>query len=153
MNNGIYEAMAYIMRYWFIFVIAVVLIAVITASAKEYQEKKRVLARVGVLKGYLEVVGGPNEWIGERLGIKEENIIGRNSGSDIYLNDMSVEKAHALLYKENEDIVLSPLSNMPVYVNNWEIQESTKLKTGDVLSFGDIDLKIFIKRTRIKNDY
>ncbi len=153
MNGSMYEVVAYIMRYWFVFAMFVILIAVIYASVSEYRQRKYVMKEVGRYVGYLEVESGPEDFIGERLGIEEENTVGRLKRSDICINDYSVAKTHALLYQKGGDLILSPMGRASTMVNGSRITKPQALKTGDVVTLGEVDVRVFIKRTRLQNGY
>ena len=58
MSPSVYEAIAFAMRYWFILVIAIILIAVIVISVREYKARKSVMSRMAEFAGFLEIVGG-----------------------------------------------------------------------------------------------
>jgi pSer/pThr/pTyr-binding forkhead associated (FHA) protein len=153
MDGSMYEVVAYIMRYWFVFAMFVILIAVIYASVSEYRQRKYVMEEVGRYVGYLEIESGPEEFIGERRGIEKENTVGRLTRSDICINDYSVAKTHALLYQKGEDLYLSPMGRAITMVNGTRITKPQALRTGDVVTLGEIDVRVFIKRTRLHNDY
>ncbi len=153
MDSSMYEAIAYIMRYWFVFAMFVILAAVIYASVSEYRQRKYVMEEVGQYVGYLEIESGPDEMIGERRGIRAENTVGRLPRSDISINDYSVAKTHALLYKKGDDLYLSPMGRAITMLNGKRITRPQVLKTGDIVTLGEIDVRIFIKRMRLQNDY
>ena len=153
MNVTMYEAIAYIMRYWFVFAMFVILAAVIYASVSEYRQRKYVMEEVGQYVGYLEIESGPEGLVGEKRGIRMENSVGRLPRSDISINDYSVAKTHALLYKKGEDLYLSPMGRALTMLNGKKINKPQRLRTGDVVTLGEIDVRIFIKRMRLHNDY
>ncbi|MEI6100706.1 MAG: FHA domain-containing protein [Eubacteriales bacterium] len=153
MSGSVYEAVAYAMRYWFVFATCVILIAVIYTSVSEYRQRKNILDEVDSIVGYLEISAGPEDWIGNRVGIRAENTLGRLAKSDICLDDYSIAKSHALLYKKGDDLVISPLGKAETSVNGRLIAGVQVLRTGDTIEIGDIQLKVFIKRTRLQNDY
>ncbi|MEF9863605.1 MAG: FHA domain-containing protein [Christensenellaceae bacterium] len=148
-----YEVVAYALRYWFIFVTLAILIAVIYISYKEYKEKQFVLGEIGRYGGYLEIVGGPAEFLGDRFGLTDENTIGSSKKSDIMIPDETILKAHALIYRQDGELFLSPLDKAATMINGRRATTAHKLKTGDTLSFGDVDMRIYIKRTRISDDH
>ncbi len=147
-----YEAVAYAMRYWFIFVVVGILIAVIYISYKEYKEKKYVKGTMSQYFGYLEIVGGPPEFLGDRFGVRRQNTIGSSRKSDIMLPDNTVQKNHALLYMKQEDLVLEPTAKAATQINGRRATTAHRLKTGDVVSIGDVDFAVYIKRTRLNHD-
>ncbi len=147
-----YEAVAYAMRYWFIFVVIGILIAVIYISYKDYREKKYVKGAMSNYFGYLEIVGGPQEFVGDRFGVRVQNTIGSSRKSDIMLPDDTVMKNHALLYMDGEDLVLAPANRSDTQINGRRATTAHRLKTGDTLSIGDVDFAVYIKRTRLSDD-
>ena len=153
MTASVYEAVAFAMRYWFIIAMAVILIAVVSASVKEYRSRKYVIKRMEEFLGYLEIVGGPEDLIGTKFGICDENIIGSSSRSDIIIEDKSVKKAHAILYRRGDSLLLSTVNKSETYVNDRPAERAYTLKTGDIISVGNVDMCIFIKRKRVGDDY
>ena len=153
MNGSVYEAVAFAMRYWFVFVMFVILIAVIYASVSEYRQRKYIMEEVGQYVGYLEIKSGPEDFIGDRHGIKVEKTLGRLAKSDICIDDYSVAKTHALLFKKGDDLFLSPMGRAATMVNGKKILKPQILKTGDMITLGEVDARVFIKRTRLQNGY
>ena len=153
MNGSVYEAVAFALRYWFVFVMFIILIAVIFASVNEYRQRKNIMSEVDQYVGYLEIESGPEDFIGDRHGIKVENTVGRLPKSDICIEDYSVSKTHALLFKKDDDLIISPIGKSATFINGKKITNPQILRTGDVLTLGEIDAKVFIKRTRLQNDY
>ncbi len=152
MDQAIYEALAYALRYWFIFITLAILIAVIYISYKEYNEKKYVKGTMQNYLGYLEIIGGPDDFIGDRFGIRKKNIIGSSKKADIILPDYSVLKTHALLYMEGDNLILSPTAQEGTAVNGRKVSKRRILRTGDTVLIGDIEFVVYIKRTRLKYD-
>ena len=153
MTPAVYEAVAFGMRYWFIIAIAVILVAVILISVKEYRTRKEAFTRVNAFSGYLEIVAGPDDLIGEKFGICEENLIGSAENSDIRVDDESVRHVHASLYIENGSVFLNPLDESDTYINGRQIFTAEVLRTGDLVGVGDIDMCLHLKRKRVRDDY
>ncbi len=152
MTDSMYELVAYAMRFWFILVVVGILIAVIYISYKEYKEKKFVKSTIGQYQGYVEIVGGPKEFIGDRFGIRESNSIGSSRKSHIMLPDSTVLPTHALLYMEEGELVLSPMAKSDTRINSRIATQKHRLKTGDIFSIGDVDFYVYIKKTRLSHD-
>jgi hypothetical protein len=148
-----FEVVSYAMRYWFIALILVVLIALIYISYKEYQQKKYVMTELEQFAGYMQITGGPREFIGDRFGLAEENVIGSAQGCDIIIPDRSILPHHAKIYQKDDDFYLVPAKGADTKINGRRAVNSHKLKTGDKLSFGTVDLRVYFKRTRIGNDH
>lgn len=149
MTSAVYEAVAYAMRYWFIAVVVGTLIAMIYISYKEYKEKKTVRTELDQYIGYLEIVGGPEQFIGDRFGIRERNWIGRSKKDDIVLPDETVAQSHAQLYMDGDRLILEPGVRGSTKINGRRAVRRHALKTGDVFSIGDVDFAVYIKRTRV----
>lgn len=149
MTSAVYEAISYAMRYWFIAVVLGTLIAMIYISYKEYREKKSVRSELDQYVGYLEIVGGPEQFIGDRFGIRPRNWIGRSKRDDIVLPDASVEQSHAQLYMDGDRLILEPGARGSTKINGRRAVRRHALKTGDVFSIGDVDFAVYIRRTRV----
>ena len=152
MNSAVYEAVSYAMRYWFLLVVVGILIAVIYISVKEYREKKLLKGEISQYFGYLEIIDGPEEFVGDRFGVRNQNTIGSSKNSDIILPDETVEKNHALLYIDDDNLILTPYDMADTRINDRRATTSHMLKTGDIISIGDVDFYVYIKRTRVNHD-
>lgn len=86
-------------------------------------------------KPVLRVVKGAN--VGTLYKLKGDNItLGRNPSSDIFLNDMTVSREHAIIKHEDLGyVVYDDDSFNGVWVNNKNISEKV-LKPGDILQIG-----------------
>jgi len=153
MTSQVYEAIAFAMRYWFIIAMIVILLAVIIVSVKEYKTRKTVITRMEEFLGYIEIVYGNDDLIGAKYGICDENIIGSSQSADICINDDSIKKTHAMIYRKGEDLYLSVINKASVLVNGSPAEKAYTLKTGDIVSLGNIDVCIFLKRKRVGDDY
>lgn len=153
MAESAYEVAAYALRYWFIAAVLAILIAVIYISYKEYQQKKYVMSEIGQFDGYAKIISGPRDFIGDRFGLREENTIGSDNRCDIVLPDNTVERNHAVIFREGDDYYLEPSKKAPTKINGRRATNAHKLKTGDAVSFGDVEMRVYFKRTRIGNDH
>ncbi|BDF59411.1 hypothetical protein CE91St36_22280 [Christensenellaceae bacterium] len=148
-----FEVASYAMRYWFIALVLVILIAVIYISYKEYQQKKQVMTQVGQFGGYMQIIAGPEEFIGDRFGLTPVSNIGSAGNCDIILPDRTVAPRHAVIYQDGDDYYIQPTGKAETRINDRRAVNTHKLKTGDKLTFGRISLRIYFKRTRIGNDH
>ena len=89
----------------------------------------------------------------EKFGICDENTLGSAYGCDICLPDKGVKKKHALVYYKDGGIFIQPLGRCVVLVNDELVRDAYALKTGDIISLGSIELRVFLKRKRVGNDY
>jgi hypothetical protein len=84
--------------------------------------------------------------VGESFPVEAERMtIGRRPESDIFLDDVTVSRDHALLVRRNDEYYLDDLGSLNgTYVNRRRI-ESQKLSDGDELQIGKFKLT-FLKR-------
>lgn len=148
MTTGVYEVFAYAMRYWFIAVAVGVLIAMIRISYKEYKEKKTVRNELSQYIGFLEIVGGPEEFLHDRFGLRNETLIGRAGHCDIVLPDPTVAEEHAVISTDKDRLILTPLAS-PTRINDRRAVHPHAIKTGDSISTGDVVFAVSIHRTRV----
>lgn len=95
-------------------------------------------------------MNGPPEFIGDRFGIRENNAIGRSDNCDIILPDPSVSASHAFLFWDRGDLILEPASREGrTKINGRLAIRKHALKTGDVISIGDVDFAVYIRRNRL----
>ncbi len=152
MGAAAYELAAYAMRYWFIFLTVGILIALIYISYKEFREKKFVFTQVEKYGGYLEIVDGPEEFIGDQFGLTEQNTIGRARKCSVSIPDDSILKTHLLIEREEDEFYAIPMSKRSTMVNGRELTRKQRIKTGDVLSVGVVDLEVHLKKARVEHD-
>ncbi len=142
----LYEAFSLAMRYWFVVVIFIVLAGSVGISVKEYRQKHYVLGLATASIGYLNVLSGPDEVLGENLQLMEENTIGRSRRVDIMLYDRSVDKVHCLIYRdENSDVCISRITQGDITINGKQLEDSAILFTGDMICFGNVVTQLHIK--------
>lgn len=150
MSSAMYDAIAYAMRYWFIFVVLGILIAMIVISVREVREKRQALSEVGSYLGYLEIVGGPDEYWGDRFGLRDQNMIGSGGLADILIP--TIAKTHGYIYRQGEDLIFEPETKRVAKINGRRATNPHALKTGDVVTLGDVELRVYLKRTRVRDD-
>lgn len=145
--NGLYEATALALRYWFIIVAVIIVLGVTSLSIKEYRDKRMVLDVAQNSIGYLAIISGPDDVMGENVTLLEYNTIGRSRQSDIIFSDRSVEKAHSQIFaQEDETVILSRLGRGEVTVNGVKLNGSMPLKSRDIICFGNVVAKVFLKK-------
>ena len=88
------------------------------------------------------ILAGPGK--GSRYLIDSDEIsIGRDPGSDIFLDDITVSRKHALLRKKSSYLVEDLNSLNGTYLNANSVTK-TSLKNGDELQVGKFRLTFFI---------
>lgn len=154
MSSLAYETLSFAMRYWFLALVIAILIALIYVSYKQYTERKLVKTTLDRFSGYLEIIRGPEEFLGDKFGIRgdADNLIGSAEDADIMLPDESVAPEHAYLYQGPDSLVLSPTRQGSTKINGRRTTRDHQLRTGDIISIGDIDFALRLKRKRITDD-
>lgn len=144
--QGIYEATALALRFWFVVVAIIVLLGVTGISVKEYRDKRFVLGIAQNSIGYLRVISGPDDVIGENIQLTEKTVIGRSRRSDIVFADRSVDKSHSQIAKVLSGAVyLSRLGTGEVTVGGKSVDSRIRLYDGDVVCFGNVVTEVHIK--------
>ena len=83
----------------------------------------------------LKVVKGPNTGISYELN-RTITTIGRNPGCDVFLNDMTVSREHALIAaSENGYVITDRKSYNGLWINNQPVERKT-LDSGDLIQIG-----------------
>lgn len=83
----------------------------------------------------LVIIKGPN--IGDKFLIKKSKLtIGRNPESDIFLDDITVSRKHAVFKKSGNDFLIKDLGSLNGSYINGEIVDSAVLKNGDRIQIG-----------------
>lgn len=150
--NGIYEAAALSFRFWFLIVGIIVLLGAAGISIREYREKKYVLSVVQRSIGYISIISGPDEILGENIQLMQTNTIGRSRRVDIILRDRSIDKAHSQIYMTEEgDVCVNRLGKGEVTVNGLTIEDSDVVYSGDIICFGNIVTELHLKEV-LQND-
>ncbi len=142
----IYEAASLAMRYWFVVVIVIVLIGAVGISVKEYRQKHFVLGVAQNSIGYLSILSGPDDVLGENVQLMQENTIGRSRRVDIVLADASVSKAHSQIYvDEYGDVCINRLGDGEVTINGEPLEDTALIFTDDIVCFGNVVSEVHIK--------
>jgi hypothetical protein len=152
MTSVMYDAVAYAMRYWFIFVVLVILIALIVISARQIKEKKYAMTELGKYFGYVEITDGPKTLIGDRFGLREDNLIGSGGNADIMITGAGLARSHAQIYMEGDVVIFAPEKKRVAQINGRRAVNPHAIKTGDVLSLGKVEMLVYLKRKRLKDD-
>jgi len=143
----LYEAFSLAMRYWFVIVILIVLIGSVGISVKEYRQKHFVLSLAHSSIGYLRVLSGPEDILGENIQLMHENTIGRSRRVDILLRDRSIDKVHCLIYKdETGDVYISRITQGDITINGVQLEDSAIVFTGDMICIGNVVTELHIKK-------
>jgi len=97
----------------------------------------------------LVIIIGPN--IGDIFLInKSKFTIGRNPESDIFLDDITVSRKHAILEKIDKDFRIKDSGSLNGSYVNGEIVENSILKDGDRIQIGKYIFLFFCHRKKVK---
>lgn len=84
---------------------------------------------------------------GERFFIDRERLtIGRDPDSDIFLNDLTVSRQHAVLEAKGGKVSVKDAGSLNGTYVNGEIAESSELSEGDVVQIGTFQM-VFVGGT------
>lgn len=144
--QGIYEAAALAMRYWFMVVAVIILLGVTGISIKEYRDKRYVMNVAQSSIGYLSVISGPEDVIGENIPLMEQNMLGRSKRCNILFADRSVDKEHAQIHKALSGAVyLERIGSGYVTVNGNSIKQRVRLYSMDIVCLGNVVTEVHLK--------
>lgn len=144
--SGVYEAAALTLRFWFLIAAGIVLLGVTSISIKEYRDKRYVLGVAYSSIGYMTIVSGPDDIMGQNIVLMNQNTIGRSRRVDIVLNDRSVDKAHSQLYLgEDGTVYVNCLGRGDVTVNGQFVSDSSPVYEGDIVCFGNVVARVHLK--------
>jgi hypothetical protein len=148
--DGVYEAAALTLRFWFMFAAAIVLLGVTSISIKEYRDKRYVLGVAHSSIGYMTILSGPDDVMGSNISLMNRNTIGRSRRVDIVFSDRSVDKAHSQIYQTEDGLVyVNCLGRGDVTVNCELVDDVCPVYDGDVVCFGNVVARVHLK----ENDY
>jgi pSer/pThr/pTyr-binding forkhead associated (FHA) protein len=81
--------------------------------------------------------------VGKTFPLSPVTTIGRNTSSDIALNDDFLSGEHARLELRGSDWYLEDLhSTNGTFLNGFEVRDSVSVHNGDVIRIGRVDLKL-----------
>ncbi|MFA5675042.1 MAG: FHA domain-containing protein [Christensenellales bacterium] len=144
--QGIYEAAALALRYWFMFAAVIILFGVAGISIKEYKDKRYVMNVAQSSIGYLSVISGPKDIIGENVPLMEINLLGRSKRCDIMFADRSVYKEHAKIHKALSGAVyLERLDKGDISISGRNVENRARLYSMDILCIGNVVTEVHLK--------
>jgi pSer/pThr/pTyr-binding forkhead associated (FHA) protein len=78
---------------------------------------------------------------------KQVTTLGRDSRSDIFLDDQTVSRNHALINKENNNYYIKDVNSLNgTYVNLENVVDKRMLQNDDVINIGKFQLTFFISK-------
>jgi len=105
------------------------------------------IKKISDVSSGLVIIKGPN--IGDKFLInKSKFTIGRNPESDIFLDDITVSRKHAVLKKVGKDFRIKDSGSLNGSYINGEIVENAALKDGDRIQIGKYIFLFFCHRKK-----
>lgn len=78
---------------------------------------------------------------GERFFVdRDKLVVGRDPASDIFLNDMTVSRAHATIERSEDVITVRDSGSLNGTYLNGEVVDAARLSNGDVLQIGTFQM-------------
>ena len=150
MSAQLYEAVSLMARYWFLILIAYILLRIVQNSLEEYRIDRRLrLEGEQSYLAYIKVVDADDaDLLGLVFGLNEFNTIGKSIECDITIPDRSMKKKHAKIYKKGPDWVLEHKRRYLVFVNGEESEGLMLLNDNDNIVFSGTMVKFIIRRQR-----
>lgn len=148
MSQETFEFLSIMMRYWFLFLILLILFNVIKNALAEYRFTKRSVESNVVHLYWLKMLECPdNKVIGNMVGLRHSNIIGCSKMSDIFLPFDGISKNHCLLRFDGAGFYIKDLkSEYGTFVNGEDIKRHKKaVVNGDVITLGTCSVQLVIE--------
>jgi len=119
----------------------------ISLSPVELEEEIREVELSAAEEPLLIVKKGP--YVGQRFSLsKEEVTLGRDPGSDIFLDDVTVSRHHAKITVDEDTVGIVDVGSLNgTYVNQERIEEARTLSSNDELQIGKYQLVFLTKKS------
>lgn len=143
-----YSLLALVMRYVFVAAILYILGRIVYHSICEYAELRRALRwlRDGYAR-HIEFLPPYDTKEGGYVLVRS-NLIGRSPRCDIYIDDRSVRRKHALLYEKRGEGYIKPRGRAKLWINGERpARRAALLQDGDLVRLGDVEFYYKLKRT------
>ena len=147
MSANAYSLATLVMRYVFVVAILYILGRIIYHSINEYSELRRALR--WLQNGYARHIEFLPPYDTKEGGyvLVRSNLIGRSPRCDIYIDDESVRRKHALLFEKRGVGYIKPRGRAKIWINGARPQKRTApLHDGDLVRLGDVKFYYKLKR-------
>lgn len=139
MDPQAYTALAGITKYWYLLLIALILLSLCAVSVSEYRQRKRIKREADKFIGYLELCSD-----GTRLGMTRKNLIGSSSRADIIIEAAGIQKNHAEITFSDSRLLLRPISG-ETKINGRRAIREHEIFTGDMIELANVELKVVLR--------
>ncbi len=148
MAANAYSLATLVMRYVFVGIMIYILARIIYHSISEYQELHRALR--WLKDGYARHIEFLPPYDTQEGGyvLVRSNLIGRSPRCDIYIDDRSVCRRHALLFEKGGEGYIRARGRAKIWINGQRPQKRTALlHEGDLVRLGQVEFHYKLKRT------
>lgn len=150
MSQELYTILSLAARYFFVFMLLIILIRAYIWLRKDnntLKQFKKSLLSAGVVGEARIIIANSNNSIGDVLPVYREGIIGSSKNCDLRLNSEHIRKRQ-IYYRLDEGLGLytEPLHNGDISINAFNIDKNTRnayIINGSVLKIADIAVQIF----------
>ncbi|WP_215523185.1 FHA domain-containing protein [Varibaculum prostatecancerukia] len=109
------------------------------------EDARNTIAQLPEGSALLVVVRGPN--LGARFLLNAEKVsVGRKPKCDIFLDDVTVSRKHAIFVREGTGYVMRDAGSLNGTYVNRERVDSAQLKTGDIVQIGKYRMVYYSSR-------
>ena len=109
------------------------------------EDARKTIAQLPEGSALLVVVRGPN--LGARFLLNAEKVsVGRKPKCDIFLDDVTVSRKHAIFVREDTGYVMRDAGSLNGTYVNRERVDSAQLKTGDIVQIGKYRMVYYSSR-------
>ena len=151
MPDNVYSVIALAARYWFLFVMVLIVWHSYSWFNHERKIRKKSLRNspyFGIIGELVLLTSVENYKQGTSFPVPKEGTLGTLKINDIVINDPSVCPKHLYFnYEENTGIFLSPLTKIPFFINETAYANkkvNTLLTHNDTLEIGNVSLRLFL---------
>ena len=117
----------------------------LVAGSALSEDARNTIAQLPEGSALLVVVRGPN--VGARCLLNAEKVtVGRKPKCDIFLDDVTVSRKHAIFVREAEGYVVRDAGSLNGTYVNRERVDSIQLKTGDSVQIGKYRMVYYASR-------
>lgn len=144
-----FEFLSIMMRYWFLFLILLILYNLVKNAIAEYRFTKRNVESNVVHLYWLKMLECPDEkLVGNMVGLRHANIIGCSRSCDVILPFDGVSKNHCLIKYDGEGFFVKDLkSQYGTFINGEDIKRhKTHIENGDVITMGTCSIQLVIEK-------
>lgn len=137
MNESAYEVAASIMRYFFVLLIAFVMIGTVIRSVAEGRRIKNVKRLAGLSVRWIEILA-PDDYKGKMFPVRDDTYIGSAKECEVSLPKTELKDEHARIYYHRGEVMLQTRQRRFCEVNGAKPTRNTILSDGDIVWMRDV---------------